>query len=172
MTEQIWNGIKDFSAGLIDNVEDHLLPDNASPDCLNVVSETVGSLQKRRGQARLGAQIGAAPVRGMHAFYRGAQRFLIAACGNDVFRYDFATGQYMSLRSGLSAIVPTCFATTVHFMVAFNGVDPPWRWDGTSTALLANAPIDGQFAVLFKEKLFTVPLSTPSTLRWANSFQP
>lgn len=168
----MWSGIKDFSEGYVDAVADHLLPDNATPDCQNVLAPATGILRKRAGQQRYGGSFGDHAVRGMHAYYYGANRRLVVASGDRVLHKDPMTGNYLSIRTGLSTTALTCFTTTVHFLVAFNGVNPPWKWDGTTATLLANAPVDGQFAVLYKEKLFTVPLSTPSTLRWADSFQP
>lgn len=168
----MWSGIKDFSEGYVDAVADHLLPDNATPDCQNVLAPATGILRKRAGQQRYGGSFGSNPVRGIHAYYRGAGRHLVVASGDTVFRKDSVTGNYVTLRTGLSTTAPTCFTTATHFLVAFNGINPPWKWDGAAVTLLANAPVDGQFAVLFKEKLFTVPLSASSTLRWADSFQP
>ncbi len=37
---------------------------------------------------------------------------------------------------------------------------------------LKNAPADGQFPILHKEKLFVVSKSDPSAIRWSDSFQP
>jgi len=168
---QEW-AINDFTEGLIDRVEDDLLPFNATSDCQNFIARKVGSLQKRRGQARWNSSALPGPVHGIYAYYTSTNGYLIAAAGDAVSYWDSNDSVFRSLKTGLDLYAPTCFETCVNYMVAFNGVNAPWKWDGNTISSLANAPSDGQFAVLFKEKLFTVPKSTPSTVCWSDSFQP
>lgn len=164
--------IADFSGGYLDIVEDRELPDNASNDCENVIALKVGSLKKRPGQQRLGPISGT--VCGMHAYYREEEglRRLVCAVQGSVKYWDPTAKAFVDIKTGLRGGFPTCFETCVNYMVVFNGIDPPWKWDGNTVTPLANAPSDGKFALLFKEKLFTVPRSQPSTVRWSDSFQP
>jgi hypothetical protein len=64
------------------------------------------------------------------------------------------------------------FETCVNYMVAFNGINAPWKWDGTTVSALANAPAKGRYPVLHNEKLFCVDADNPSTLKWSDSFEP
>jgi hypothetical protein len=164
--------IRDFSEGLIDRVDDNLLPENVAMDCQNFISRRIGSLVKRAGQARLNGSPLGGPVQGMHAYYKGSLRRLVVVAGGVASYWDPGTSSFVTLKTGLDPSTPVCFETCVNYMVSFNGVNAPWKWDGTTVSTLLGAPGDGQFAVLHKEKLFTVPKSEPSTLRWSDSFQP
>ena len=162
--------IRDFSEGYIDSVNDNLLPPNASRNCQNFISRVIGSLQKRTGQARLNATALDGAIRGLYTYYYGTNRKLIVAHTDNV-NYWNGTG-FTDLKTGLDTTAQVMFETCVNYMVSFNGVDAPWKWDGTTVSALANAPADGQFCVLHKEKLFTVKKSEPSTLYWSDSFAP
>lgn len=164
--------IKDFSEGYIDSIDDNLLPDNATKDCQNVISRKIGYLQKRPGQSRLNSTALGGAVQGLHAYYYGSNRRLVVAAGGAVAYWDVGTSAFVNIKTGLHATAQTCFETCVNYMVVFNGTNAPWKWDGTTASNLANAPSDGMLAVLYKEKLFTVPTSSPSTLKWSDSFQP
>lgn len=164
--------IRDFSGGLNDKFDDNLIEDNQASDCQNVIATRVGSLTKRSGQAALNAGTLGGAIQGLHSFYYGSSRKLVAAANGAVYYWDTATNAFVAIKSGLHAAAFVHFATTVNYMVAFNGVDAPWKWDGITVSALANAPVDGQFALLHMEKLFTVPTSTPSTLWWSASFEP
>ena len=172
---QEWQ-IRDFSEGLIDKVDDNLLPENAAKDCQNFISRTIGSLKKRPGQARLNpaAALGG-PIQGLYAYYYGtpiSTRRLIAAANGVVAWWNPATSAWVNLQTGQSVTQPFMFETCVNYMVCFNGVDQPWKWSGSVVSNLLNAPVDGRFPVLYKEKLFVVRIAEPSTLRWSDTFQP
>lgn len=162
--------LKDFSEGLIDKIVDYVLPNNASPDCLNVIATKIGSLVNRPGQALLGSGLGAA-VQGLYAYYYGTNRRLVVAANGAVY-YHAGGGTFTSIKTGISTTAPVDFATTVNYMVACNGVNAPWKWDGSTVSNLANAPATAQFFTLHKEKLFCVPKNKPSQLRWSDSFAP
>ena len=164
--------IKNFSGGLISMLGDTLIPDNASPDCQNVISRIVGTLLKRPGQARLTSTALGGAIRGLHAYYYGATptRRIVAAANGVVSHWNGT--EWTSLKTGLNTAADVLFEDCVNYMVSFNGVDAPWKWDGTTVSALANAPAKGRFCVLHKEKLFTVDADTPSTLVWSDSFAP
>lgn len=175
MSMQEWS-LRDFSDGIIDAVDDTLLPVGAARDSQNFISRTVGTLEKRLGQVRLNpiAVLGGA-IQGMYAYYFGealATRRLLVGSNGTVAWWDFGTSSWTNLRTGQNAALPFMFETLVNDVVCFNGVNTPWRWNGTAVSDLVNAPVDGRFPVLHQEKLFVVPMSAPSTLRWSDSFQP
>ncbi len=72
----------------------------------------------------------------------------------------------------LNASAPVLFEDAVNYVVAFNGVDLPWKWNGTYITTLSGAPSKGRYPILHKEKLFCVDADEPSTLRWSESFDP
>ena len=162
--------IKDFSEGLIDKIDDNLLPENAAKDVQNWIGRYVGSLTKRNGQVRLNSTPLGGPISGLYPYYVGSTRRIIVSA-NGVVAY-WTGSAFVDLKTALNTTAPYFFETCINYMVAFNGVDAPWKWDGTTVSALANAPTDGQFPVLHKEKLFVVPKSTPSTLKWSDSFAP
>jgi len=165
--------IRDFSAGVIDKVDDNLLPENAARDSQNFISTTLGSLKKRKGQARLNSTALEGPIQGLYAYYYGEgninRRLVVAS--NGTVAYWTGSG-FSNLKTELDPNAPVLFETCVNYMVAFNGVNPPWKWDGTTVSDLANAPPKGCYPVLHKEKLFAVNKDDPSTLVWSESFQP
>lgn len=170
MGEKKYWSITDFSEGYIDKIDNHLIPENATPDCQNVYASQIGALVKRRGQERLNSSALGGAVTGLHSYYIGSSRYIVAASNGRAYYWD-GTG-FQLIKDGLSAQSNVYFERCVNYLVAFNGSNAPWKWDGSSATALANAPSDGQFCLLFKEKLFTVPASSPSTLRWSDSFQP
>ena len=165
--------IRDFFQGYLDAIDDNLLPENATRDCKNFVSRAVGEMEVRPGQKRLNTTSLGGPIKGLHTFYDiNNNRKLIAAANGSVGVIDLTTGVFTAIKTGLDASANVHFETCVNYMVSFNGVDAPWKYDGTTVTALANTPVDGKFCVLHKEKLFTVPASDPSLLKWSNSFQP
>lgn len=145
---------------------------NTTPDCRNVIARSGALLQKRGGQLRLHANPLAGAVTGLHAYYRPAGRQLIAAAGGKVYRHDPITGEFLEINSGISTTALTQFATCVNYMVAFDGVTVPWKWDGTVVTPLATAPADGWLLCYHKEKVWTVSKAEPSMLVWTTSFKP
>lgn len=166
--------ITDFTGGLIDGVDDNELPENAASSCQNVISKKIGSLQSMKGQAKLNSLSLGGVVQGLHSYYYKSgnndnRKLMVAANG----KISYWTGTaFQEIKSNLDASAMVDFETLVNYLVGFNGKDKPWKWDGTTISDLANAPEDGQYAVYHKEKLFTVPLSQPSTIKWSDSFAP
>jgi len=165
--------IRDFGAGLVNRIDDNLLPDNAAKDCENVISQTIGSLKSRPGQARIHPSPLSGKINGLHAYYRepggigGALRNLVVATGAEVGVLNIGVG-FTLINGGLNS-APTFFETGVNYMVVFNGVNAPWKWNGQVVSPLLNAP-NGRIIILHKERLFTVTSENPSMLRWCNPF--
>mgnify|MGYP001188599169 FL=1 len=162
--------IKDFSEGLIDKVDDDLLPENAAADVQNFIGTKIGSLKKRAGQKRLNNTELGGFIQGLYAYYYSNQRRLVAVANGTAYYWDGS--DFVELKTGLHPTAMAQFTTTANYMVCFNGINPPWKWDGIEVSELANAPSKGRFALFHKGKLFTVDADTPSILRWSNSFQP
>jgi hypothetical protein len=162
--------LTDFSGGMVDKVDNNLLKDNASPACQNVASNKIGTLTQRRGYARLNATSLGGPIQGLYPYYYGANRKLVTVSNGTAYYWDGSVWQ--QIKSGLNASAQVYFETCVNYMVAFNGVDAPWKYDGNTVSALANAPATGKFGVLYKEKLFTVDTVDESTLVFSDSFEP
>jgi hypothetical protein len=175
--------IRDFSGGLVDKLDDNELADNQASDCQNVISTKIGSITSVPGQVKLNSVELGGPIQGLHSYYNGAIRKFVAVANGVPYYWDAIDKVFREITlpdeeypTGLDTSAMVQFATLVNYMVSFNGVDKPWKWevttDATTISVLENAPADGQYCVLFKEKLFTVPKSEPSTLRWSDSFAP
>jgi hypothetical protein len=172
--------IRDFSGGMIDKIEDHLLPENASPDLSNMIATEFGSIKKRPGQALLNSSdtsLGSA-VLGLHAFYStNGNRYIVAAANGSVSYWDTATTAFVEIKGSLSSTADYYF-TVCHTtlgkdaIVVANGTDAPFMWDGTTDAVFSSSdcPGDGQFPTYHKDKLFMVSNADPSTILWSEEF--
>lgn len=145
---------------------------NQSPDCRNVIARGLDLLEKRRGQQRLNVNCLGSPITGMHAYYRGVTRLLVASAGDSAYLFDPQTFELEKIKEGLEPEALVQFETCANYMVAFDGRTLPWKFDGQTITDLQNAPSDGYLACLYKEKLFTVSKADPSTLLWSDSFHP
>lgn len=170
----MWNKwvIRDFSRGLVDKVDDNLLPDNAAKDVQNFIARKIGSLVKRPGQARLNGIVLSGPIQGLHAYYHGVTRDLIAASAGRLYRWDSVSKSFSEIHGGFDNSRPILFATCVNYMVAADGAHQPVKWDGNTVTTLQNAPNDSYLPTYHVEKLFVVPQSQPSVVRFSESFKP
>lgn len=171
MKKSLWP-IMDFTGGINNLVDENLIEDNQCVDAQNVIVNIVGRLNKRRGIALLNseAQLPSA-ITGLHGYYYGAgllNRKLIVAAEGKAYRWD-GPG-FTELKTGLSNTSPTMFATCVNYMVSADGVNPPWKYDGTNATPLANAPATLSCPILHYEKLFGIV--DAETIRWSDSFEP
>ena len=163
--------IIDFSGGLNNKLDDNLIQDNQCVDVQNCLAVTVGRLQKRKGQAKLNTAALGGPIHGLHAYYHGVNleyRKLIVAA-NGVVAYWNGAG-FTNIKTGLHTTKPVMFETTVNYMVAMNGYDLPWKYNGATQSALANAPATGKCPVLHAEKLFCI--ADFDTIKWSDSFAP
>lgn len=164
--------IKDFSEGMVDRVDDNLLPDNAASDCRNFICRYLGRLQKRNGQTRLNSAALTAAVHGLYAYYYGTSRKLVVTAGTIVSVWNPVTLAFDSLKTGVDASAVMLHETCANYMVGMNGVDAPFKWDGTTVTALANAPATGRYPTLYKNYLFCVPGTNLSQVWWADLFAP
>lgn len=163
--------VRDFSEGLLDKIDLPLMPENAASDCRNFLSKTQGMLEKRKGQVYLNSiSLGNVPINGLDIYYKGANSYLLAACGGNIYKWNGSA--FESIKTGWDANCDVFFETCANYVVAFNGKDTPIKYDGTTVTTLANAPTDGQYPILHKEKLFVAPQSHPDQVWWSESFNP
>ncbi len=162
---------EDFSEGLIDRVLDSKVPVNSTQDCLNFIGWKVGALSKRNGQAHLSASPLAGAIQGLYACYIGGVRQILAVANGSL--YYWTGTAWSSIYSGLSTTAMVQFETLINQVVGSDGVHQPFQYTGSGAATaLTGAPVDGQFPIFFKDKLFMVPKSDPSNLRWSADFYP
>ncbi len=173
MSYAAWE-IQDFSGGINEKVESHLLSNNQCASAVNAISPKQGRLQKRKGQAKLNAAaVGTGIVLGLHSYYytdTNPVKKLIAVFNNGTMYYWNGTGFTSTGKTGLNATAQVQFATCVNYCVGMNGVNAPWKYDGTSVTNLNNAPATGKCPVLYGEKVFCIV--DKDTIQWSDSFLP
>lgn len=165
--------IADFSGGKNDKLDDNLIADNQCTDVQNCIAVTVGRVQKRKGQAELNSAAVGTAVLGLYGYYYGdpvTNRKLIAVFNNGTMYYWGGSSFTSTGKTGLNTSAQVLFETAVNYMVGMNGVDAPWKYDGTTVSALANAPATGKCPVLHYEKLFCIV--DADTVRWSDSFAP
>lgn len=130
----------DFTYGYIDKIDDTELSASALKNCRNVISKQVGKISARAGQVKLNStELGTdAPIQGMKAFYSNGTKYLIVAAGGTVYYCNPPVGEMTQIKTGLNATAPIFFVTVVvdgvNQIIGFNGVDTPFKWDGTTVA--------------------------------------
>lgn len=166
--------IRDFSEGLVDRLDNNLIPVNAAQACQSVISRIVGRLKIRNGQKKLNtAALASAPITGLYPYYNESGiKKLIVACNGKVYYWNSGTSAFVQIHSGLNASANLMFESCANYMVGFNGINTPFKWDGTTLSTLANAPAGGKCPVLHKEKLFIQHAAHPSQLWWSDEIYP
>lgn len=131
---QEWK-ITDFTAGLVDKIDDNLLPPGAARDCRNFISVITGKLSKRNGQAKVNSTALSGGIQGLHAFYSNTGvRYLVVASAGKVYYWNGSamTEIYTGLDTTAMVNFENCIIDGTDYIVGFNGVDNPFKWDGTN----------------------------------------
>lgn len=165
--------IADFSGGLNNKLDDNLVADNQCTDVQNCAAVTVGQLQKRKGQAKLNSAVISTAVLGLYGYYYGdpvVNRKLITVFKDGTMYYWTGSAFTSTGKTGLSTSAQVLFETGVNYMIGMNGIDAPFKYDGTTASALANAPATGRCPVLHYEKLFCI--ADADTIRWSDNFAP
>ena len=137
-----WPSIKisDFTRGYIDKIDENQLPEGALKDCRNVISRQIGRISSRRGQARLNdTEINNGyGVHGLHPFYLGNTKYLLVAVNGSVYYCTPPDGEMILLKTDLDPEAPIKFVTAFvdgeNQVMGFNGVNTPWKWNGTTVS--------------------------------------
>ena len=65
--------IRDFTAGILDIIDDNLIPEGAAKDSNNFISRTIGKLSKRKGyKADHETPLSASKIQGLYPYYNNA----------------------------------------------------------------------------------------------------
>ena len=137
------------------------------------------NMYSRRGmQTKLGSSrhspnevVASKPIVGLHRFYFGASRQLIAASGTVVSTLNDGTGVWTTIRTGQTDGAPTFMNTwgaTEKEYIA-NGVDAPFVWDGTTATTLSNYPVDTIMILPYRSRLLFISKSDPGLVRWTDT---
>lgn len=147
------------------------------PDQLLVAYNTVGTpdygLQSRKGKTRLNAaSLGAGPIRGLWRYVKaGGSAYLVALHGTTLYAGTWAGGTaavtFASIKTGLSATAPLRGVVWKDNLILTNGVDNPFRYDGSTCTDLSGTPPKSAQVKVYASRLFFVDAANPNWLRWS-----
>ncbi len=161
--------ISDFRQGA--NTEDkaHEISPLHSPDLQNVDLSSKGSVKTRDGKAQLNT-VEITSATGIFGAFYGRSLHLVAAL-TDV--YKLVTTTYTSIKGSLTSNSPTYFADWNAYTYGANGVEAPWKYDGTNAPSAITTPPTAwsttkpnQFCY-HENRMWAITFST-SKLDWSN----
>ena len=137
-----WEPLKttDFTQGYIDKVDDTKLAAGALKDCRNMISRQIGRIVSRGGQKNLNStELGSSnAVQGLHPFYLNGTKYLVVVVAGIVYSCTPPDGTMTQIKTGLDATAPVLFTTAYidgkNQIIGFNGINTPFKWDGTTVA--------------------------------------
>ncbi len=142
MIKEIYNN--DFSKGEDTKHAPHLLPDGASPECINYdLSEKVGAAIKRKGQATYVSTVGSGTsICGLTEFIDSSGSLHIVAAVNDFVYKVTAPSTWLQIytAAGLNG-AETNFAQMDNILIIVNANITTQKWSGSgSTSALGGSP--------------------------------
>lgn len=149
------------------------MPEEASPNCLNVVFDQVQSCQSRKGYTKLLTTSLANFIGGMYPLYQSTgTKQLVYSSGNQLYKYNNAGGS-----TALTG-APATFTNNLQWdfdelldnVYAANGTDPFIVYNGTSYSI-ANSGITPQFIKIHKNRVYAANKNS-STLYFSDAGVP
>ncbi len=151
--------IFDFSGGLNNTDEKHLIADNELTEAKNILIEGK-AIEKRKGTVRWGNQIGtASKVLGLYN-YRNSAGTNLLMCAYNTDCYKYVVGTWTALSRTLTTGQRMEFINAWNLVYMTNGEDIVAKYNGTAVTDLANFPVAaagtsdrGYFWAFFKNRL-------------------
>jgi len=131
----------DFSGGLVTNYSAERIPQNCTPDCLNVTfSKDIGVTPREGSLNFLSAALTEKqPIRSMYEYIQSdGDKYLIFNSSWSCY-YALSDGIATSIKSGLSSSYKDSYTTAGGYLYRDNGYDDPGKWDGTTYTALTVA---------------------------------
>ena len=137
LPQTIPTSIRDFSGGMVDNVDPVNLKSNESPDLLNVkIDDPVGSIKPRSGFLQCGTIPSGNTPTGLYEYTRSdGSRRLIATDNANIYSTPDCVA-WTTIQTGLSSSAQVHFKTIRDKLWMVNGSTWPRTWDGTTTTVL------------------------------------
>lgn len=162
---------QDFSGGWIDRFHSTIIPDNATPDCLNVLFDEQYGITKRQGSIKYNSTaIGTGQkIRRMFTYSKNNGTHYIIANTSWTVYYSLGDGNFTPITSGKNSSYDYMFTVAGDVLYASNGNNNVWKWNGTTLTTLdisnsTNVPV-GKYIVFHKNRLFSAGVSgNPSIL--------
>lgn len=149
------------------------MPEEASPDCLNVVFDKVQSVTSRKGYSKLLTTSLTNFIGGMYSLYQSnGSKQLIYTSGNQLYKYNNA-GDSTALTGS-----PATFTNNQQWDIdelldnayAANGTDPFIVYNGSNYSI-ANAGITAQYIKIHKNRVYAANKNS-STLYFSDAGDP
>ena len=163
--------INNFRGGLNTRDGPFDLQPNESPDLMNVtLTSLVGQLQVRQGKTVVGSTAPGVIDHARQLALQGGARYLMLSINGKIVSCD-QSGNFVTRFTGTAGTIWD-FATTPDAsgndrLWMMNGVDPPQKWDGVTSATVAWAgtPPNGNRILVWRNKMVVIGVSAaPSRL--------
>lgn len=169
-TYKLW----DFRGGLIDKWSSLKLPDNASPDCANVIIDDDNAIQKRTGYVKFNSvSLGSYYISNLYVYNKvNGSSYLIANTSSCIYA-ALTDGTFSLIKSGLNPNYDCRFVTANDLLYETNGsTNPVFKWSGNDTVDLPDLP-KCKYIAWYKNKLFLANASgLQSNLYYSTTLNP
>lgn len=131
MSQLLVERLLDFSGGRNTSESDHRLPDNQTPDDLNLIGRTVGAIEKRTGTTQWTTYSPVSEmVLGLHRYYKSdGTKYLVYSAGDRLLFEDEGRVVHQ-IEEGFVPCQPFSFATFQDWLYMANFADLCYRWNG------------------------------------------
>lgn len=128
----------------------------------------------RPGFIQTGSQLGAGGARRVQGIYQFTKidgtEYTVAIVGGKFYKYTWATDTWTEDTPGaatISTTAPCYFTTFADVLIVSDGVNTPWKYDGTDDTVLTNCPVLYGPPRVYYAKLFGVKNTERSTIVWS-----
>ncbi len=161
--------IKDFT-GLNNNDNSSSIEDTQAQDLLNVICTK--EVKKRGGFAKVNAVAltGSTGIFGLGTYYKtGGSSYLMLASHTTIQSIHTGTGAFTSIITGLTTNERTRFKQFKNIVVITKASDAPYKYNGTTGAVLGGSPPTCPYQAVFKNYHFLAGNATyPSRIYYSN----
>lgn len=164
--------------GGINTSKESIRKDDQFYDIVNMYYNRRGALETRRGISNFADSVGSAPFTSLFFFQNDETgvRYLIGVAGTQMYKYVEGTNSWSSIKSGLTAfeadgVTRTKWSFAVYKNIIYwcDGVNPYFKWDGTTYTEYAGTP-KFRYVQYMGDRIFGAWVdSTPNTLYYTSA---
>ena len=138
----------------------------------NTVATPDNTLESRKSKTALNTTLGSGAIRGLWRFAKSnGNAYLVALHGTTLYAGTWAGGTasctFASIKTGLDATAVLRGLVWKDNLILTNGIQNPFRYDGSACTDLAGTPPKSQHIALYANRIFFVDYANPSQLRWS-----
>ena len=156
-----------------------VLPGLSQPDQLirakNCVLNADGVVETRLGRVRVNTDtIGAGPILSLHLFATMAGvNYLIAQHGTSLYGVTWDGASTIAsfgtaIKTGLTAASKLRSVVWKDNILFTNGVDNPFKWDGTTVADISGSPPKSHIIKIYASRAWLVDAANPNQVRYSD----